>query len=307
MLRQLLEQHGAIEAFGRCTLDKFPKLKRILKHKQRATEPGKRNESAWNEYKERVCGIVGTDSIVLIHSSMDDFAKIGISEDDVMALLIHLVESGNTVVIPAFPITNLKKPTAKTRPYDPKKTLCWTGMLPNKFIAHPEAKRSVYPFNSLAAMGSEADKMLEHNKDSLYVYDRNSAWAYCVEHHAKILFMGAQAHSSNTVGIHMVPDVMGDDWPIDNWYEECTYPVKIDGQVSEHTVRYQSGKWYKYVEEYATNKFLCDSGMLREEYVCGCYLGSVPDAQKMIEALAARCRSGKLMYCIPRKYYKKRK
>ena len=307
MVRQLLEKHGAIEAFCRCTLDSLPKLKKILKHKRKAAEPGARNETAWNTYTSRVCDIVGTDSIVLIHSSMANFAAIGISEDDMMDLLIHLVERGNTVVLPAFPITNLKKPTAKTRPYDPKKTLCWTGMLPNKFIAYPGVKRSVYPFNSLAAMGPETDKMLEHNQSSVYVYDKNSAWAYCVEHHAKILFIGAQAHSSNTVGIHMVPDVMGDDWPIDDWYEECSYLVKIDGQVSEHTVRYQAGKWYKYVAEYATNKFLRDYGILKEEHICGCYLGSVSDSQEMVDALVARCRSGELMYCIPRKYYKKRK
>ncbi len=306
MIRQLLEKCGAIEAFGRCALDAFPKLKNALKHKRKAIAPGTRNEVAWEAYSSRVFDIVGTDSIVLIHSSMDDFAGIGISEDDVMELLIHLAERGNTIVLPTFPITNLKKPTAKTRPYDPQKTLCWTGMLPNKFIAYPAVKRSVYPFNSLAAMGPETEKILEHNQNSIYVYDQNSAWAYCVNHHAKILFIGTQAHSSNTVGIHMVPDVMGDEWPVDEWYEECSYPVKINGCVSTHTVRYQAGKWYKYVEEYATNRFLRDKGILQEESICGCYLGSVSDSWEMVDALVARCRSGKLMYCIPKKYYKKR-
>ena len=307
MLGALLGRFGFMEALLRCTLEKFPRLKNKLKHKQASPAVGERNDGAWQAYREKILQYVGEDSIVLCHSAMDEFAKIGVSEKDVMALFEELVAKGNTVVLPAFPMTNLKPPTEKSRPYDPEKTLCWTGLLPNTFLAHPLVRRSVYPFNSLAALGPERDNMLEGNEKSLYVYDEHSAWAYCVKKKAKILFLGSPAHSANTVGFHMVPDVMGERWPVEDWYEEVTYKVRINGRDGTHTVRFQAGKWYKYVEEYATNRFLVKEKLLSEEEIGGCYLGFVPDSEEMIAALVKRCEAGKLMYCIPKRYYKKRK
>ena len=45
---------------------------------------------------------------------------------------------------------------------------------------------------------------------------------------AKILFIGVKASSSNTMAIHMLADYMGSDWPIDDWYVENKYKVKLE-------------------------------------------------------------------------------
>ena len=56
--------------------------------------------------------------------------------------------------------------------------------------------------------------------------------------------------------------------------------------------------------EEGTSGWLKTAGLLTETEFGGCNLGYVPDSRQMLDALVARCRQGKLMYRIPRKYRK---
>lgn len=306
MLTWVLENFGVMEVAVRCLFAKMPGLKNRAKRKISApTLSSEYKPENWSTYKNYVKQLVGKEHIVLVHSSMDGFASMGISCDHILELFQELVQEKNTIVLPAFPVTNLKTPSQNSMPYDPKKTLCWTGLLPNRFIAIDGVVRSSYPFNSLAAIGMKAEDMMGKSFSSVYVYDKDSPWAYCVKNHAKILFLGTPAHSANTVAIHMVPDIMGDEWPIANWYVERNYRVRQDGEISVKKVFIQAPEWYKYCKEYETSRYLRHNGILLEELVEGCYLGYVKDAGEMVDALVDRCKGGKLMYRIPRKFYKR--
>ena len=311
----LLERFGFIEVSSRIILNKFPKIKKIAKKLRGSASHGDAKASearadidpAWKkDYFDKLSANLSDGDIVLIHSSMDGLESIGISAEDFMDFMhAQADERGITFVLPCFPITNLKKPTPKSRPYDPKKTLCWTGMLPNAFIGDADVIRSRFPYNSLAAMGRQAGAMMAHDLDADTVYDLNSPWRYCLDNHCKIIFAGVKASGSNTMAIHMTCDVMAADWPVTDWYEDVTYKIRIGGEVSEKTIKVQKDFWYQYCMEERTSGRLKEAGVLTEESIHGCNFGLVTDSGQMMDVLIGLCNQGKLMYKIPRKYLKR--
>lgn len=310
----LLEKYGWIEAYSRQFFEKHSKIKKAIKKRRDKNAQGTAENELkpidpqyWKRYKETIDKQIKRGDIILIHSSADGLGKIGVTAEQCMKFLKTLIRDKEcTVVMACFPITNLKPPSEKRRPYDPKKTLCWTGMLPNIFIADPECIRTRFPYNSLAAIGPKAEEMMSNDLDAKLVYDQNSAWRYCCDHHAKIFFIGVKASGANTMAIHMLPDYLLDKWPITEWYEEKKYKVKIENEIIEVSVKVQRGFWYKFVMEEGTSGRLKKAGFLKEENIGGCNLGIILDSREMLNYLALDVKKGKLTYLIPRKYYKKK-
>jgi len=309
----ILERYGWIEVASRIVLQRFPEMRKTIKKLRAEKVQGDKkkenisvNPAIQDSFFRIMNNSLDSDDIVLIHSSLDGLEKIGITDDVFIEKLKELVVKKNiTMVFPCFPVTNLKLPTEKSKPYDPKKTICWTGLLPILFIRQQETIRTLFPYNSLAAMGPKANEMMAHNLDALYVYDENFAWRFCLDHHAKIMFVGVKASGANTMAIHMIPDVMADEWPIEDWYNEVTYKLKIDDKVVTKTIKVQKDKWYQYVMEERTSGRLKEAGILTEQSFGGCNFGIVEDSAKMVEEIIRLCKKGKLMYMIPRRYYKK--
>ena len=196
----LLEKQGWIEPMLRVFLEEHPRLKKAAKQLRNKRAQGESapaaapDPAALAAYRQRLDEIIRPGDLVLIHSSMDGLEKLGFSAEDCLAFLKAQVEAkACTVVMACFPITNLKLPTEKSRPYDPKKTLCWTGLLPNVFLADPACVRSSFPYNSLAAIGPEAENMMARSLEGESVYHPGSPWRYCYERRAKILFLGVKA------------------------------------------------------------------------------------------------------------------
>lgn len=315
MKLSLMEKYGIIEVGSRIILDSFPNLKKIAKKIRAKGSHGsaldkdnaKVDPDIRLKYYDKLRAVIAKDDVVLIHSSMDGLESIGITAEDFMRFMKSMVEEkGITFVLPCFPITNLPSKSGRIRAYDPKKTLCWTGMLPNMFIGDRDVIRTSFPYNSLAAMGPKAEEMMSKDKEQDYVYDENSAWHYLLEHDAKILFLGVKASSSNTMAIHAMPDFLGEDWPVQKWYERRTYKVKIDGEESDRTIMVQADHWYKYCMEERTSGRLKLAGILKEDDSLGCNFGVIQSSKVMVEILTDLCSRGKLMYMIPKKYLRKR-
>ncbi len=307
----VMERFGIIEVGTRVILGKFPKLKQTAKKIRAKRSRGKSvaeeiDPKLKKIFYDKVIEHIEPDDIVLVHSSMDGLKTIGITAEEFIEFMKKQVaEKGVTFVLPCFPTTNLTAPTEKSRPYDPKKTICWTGILPNKFLCEPNVIRSAFPYNSLAAMGPKAEEMMAHNSEATSVYDKTSAWRYCYDNHAKLLFAGVKASSSNTMGSHMVPDLMGDEWPVKDWYQDVVYKIRIDGEISEKLVRVQKDIWAQYCMEERTSGILKEAGVLEEQYIGGCNLGIVEDAKEMMDVLISLSKKGKLVYMIPKRYLKK--
>ena len=105
------------------------------------------------------------------------------------------------------------------------------------------------------------------------------------------------------MAIHMTPDVMGDEWPIADWYEDRVYKIKLDGEVIEKPIKVQADHWYQYCMEERTSGRLKEAGVLTEESIGGCNLGVVEDCRKMMDVMVELAKKNKLSYMIPKKYY----
>lgn len=297
-----------MEVLVRRILYRLPRIKKRIKTKQKKTAIKERkpyDEEKWSEYKNLVDKSVDDNSIILVHASMDGLRNIGVDEEAVFSFLAALVSRGITVVSTAYPITNWKIKEKRMKPYNPEKTPCWTGMLSNRFVSDPSTIRSIVPYNTLAAIGPQAKAMMYDNLDAEYVYGDHTPWKYCVDHHARILFIGTTCLDSNTIQTHMLADFMGDRWPIDNWYAEYEAPVIISGERREKKIKIQDNFWTQFVADYASTKKIKKAGYLKEYSVSGCPFGYITDSYDMVKYLEAECNKGKLMYVIPKKYWKK--
>ena len=311
MYLSFLERYGWVEPCIRWVVEKVPSLKtKLRKVRNRSTivdESVKSPCSLWEEYKNAIISQISKHDILLIHASMDGLQGMHITPEQCMSFLKSLVSNYNcTIVMACFPITNLKAPTEKSRPYIPQKTICWTGILSNCFICDPDCIRTRFPYNSLAAIGPKAAEMMAKDLDAKYVYDKNSAWHYCYSNHAKVLFLGVKASGANTMAIHMIPDIMGDEWPIAEWYNQYFYKVQLNDSVITLPVLAQNPKWYKYVMEEYTSGKLKRNKLLYEQSIGSSILGVVPDCHKMIDFLVSEAKRGKLPYLIPKRYFKTR-
>ena len=307
MFESIMERSGKTEVIlRRIATASGPvkkKLRKAIKSMSKGEIAVERNENKIALLKDKLenCGIDDGD-IVLIHSSIDGLRSLGLSAEELMDFILDLFKK-NTVVFAAYPIEPIKQ--KEIYKYDPKKTLCWTGILPNVFLKRDGVIRSPFPYNTLAAKGPLASGMMKENLKADVPHGKYTPWEFCKQHHAKILFLGTTSRESNTMAIHMVPDIMEEKWPIKDWYGERKYVITIDGEKIEKTIKIQKGNWYQYVNEYKTDRILRDNNYLKKMNVEDIPLEIVPDCKDMIEFLIQRCNQGELMYCIPKKYYKK--
>lgn len=309
MLRKILENIDILEVYGRCLLEKFPNIKRSIKKRKngKINLISKLDVLEWEKYKNSIEKIVGENSIILIHSSMDGLNDMGVSVKELLQFLLSLCNKGNTIVLPVYPISNLKQQNKKILKYNVQKTPCWTGILPNLFLKVPGVVRSKFPYNTLAAYGPLAEEIIKNNHLAKYVYGENSAWKYCVDHHAKILFLGISSLKANTIAAHMVPDILGEQWPVNDWYIDSRYQVEDNDEIFEINIKIQDvDKWAKYSTQYALEKELRKNNFLHKFNDLRCVLEYIEDAGVMVDYLIKLSFKGDLMFRIPKKYLKRR-
>lgn len=308
MFEFLMERSGMAEVVLRKMATSLgpvkKKLKKVVRGRSKSSISFQRDDTKINLLRHKIesSGIKDGD-VVLIHSSLDGLRCLGLSAEEMVDFILDVLKK-NTIVFASYPIEPNKK--REIYKYDPKKTLCWTGMLPNVFLKREGVIRSEFPYNTLAAKGPLAIDMMKENLKAEVPHGENTPWEFCRQHHAKILFLGTTSRESNTMAIHMIPDVMGKDWPIVGWYEERKYSIRIADATVDKNIKVQKGFWYQYVNEYKNDKVLKDNGCLKDISFDGIPLEVVSDCWLMVDFLVERCKCGKLMYRIPRRFYKQR-
>lgn len=240
--------------------------------------------------------------ILIVHSSMDGLAATGASAKQYIDMLLELVGDEGTLVLPAFPLFKTEKDQGVLK-YDPKRTVCSTGMMPNIFIRYPGVIRSVFPINTLAAKGKHAEKMMCDNLQGDLAHGKHSSWEYCVEHNAKILFIGLKAYNRNTV-VHAAEELLDSEWPIKDWFEKKQYLVKRTHGEELITIRQRKQFWSRYLTLHYRYKIFVKERLLNETNIDGLCIGYIPDSKQVVDFLMSHARQGELMYHIPQKYWK---
>lgn len=306
MLVYFLERSAKLEIIIRKLVTKCEPIKKYVKRLIRNDKKRKKNtvhnEELAEKLKKKLMELkIGKGDIIIIHSSMDGLEELGLTADEILDIILNAFYEA-TIVFAAFPIESNKK--KELYRYTPQKTLSWTGVLSNTFLKRRGVLRSIFPYNSLAAIGADASPMMENNMQSKRPHDIYSAWEYCRQHHAKLLFLGTTSRESNTMALHMVPDIMGKNWPIKDWYVNRKYVITDNDRIINKEIEIQDGFWYQFVNEYKTDYLLKKKGYVKNISIDSIPIEIVDDSNEMINFLVEMCRSGKLMYTIPKKYYK---
>lgn len=216
---------------------------------------------------------IGEGDLLIVHSSYDSLKVTGASPCEIVDALKALVGLQGTLAFPAFPIFK-NEPEGRAFiyqdisgiqfEYDVRRTLAWTGIIPNGLIRRPDAIRSAYPLNSMIALGPLAKEMMRDNikEPKPYACGKNSSWAFCYNRNAKILALGVDMAHSITM-IHVVEDLEPDMWPIKNWYRQRNCIVKDGETRRELTVMERDPKWLLHFAERTLAKDMINEGVLK--------------------------------------------
>lgn len=246
---------------------------------------------------------INRGDILIVHSSMDGLRPTGFPPKMIINMLLELVGEEGTLVFPAFPILDLVDKN-NIPIYDPTKTLCWTGLLPNIYCRNFKPLRSSFPNNSLAAKGPHAYEMMKDNLIGTHPHGKDSAWAYCASHHAKILYLGVKANHCLTI-MHVAEELMEDNWPIKDWYENKRYNVKIQEQITEITTSERRLFWARFLRENYASLNLKKKGLLIQTQIQGVPIDYIPDSGNVVDYVIRNAQNGNLIFwLIPKKYLK---
>ena len=277
----------------------FKKLKFIVSSKGSTTINSKISlQSLKNELINH--GISKGD-ILIVHSSMQSLSSTGARPSQIIDMLVDLLGEDGTLVMPAIPryreaskgIKRISQDLSnEIWSYDVKKTPPWTGALPYRLMKMTGVIRSSFPLNTVVALGRHARAMLgkELSSHGETPCGKNSSWAYCYNHNAKILMLGVDlAH--NLTMIHVAEDYFEASWPIKNWYRPRKFQVTNEGHSSIFNVRERHPKWAMCYAENKLNRDLFKYNIARQSQIESLKIISLRSSS-LIEFLKKRQRSG---------------
>lgn len=249
---------------------------------------------------------IAKGDILMVHSSLDGLAALDMSAKEILDELFTMVGEEGTLVFPSMPqFTKTENIDGEDVPiYDIRRTLTWTGLLPNMFLRTKGTVRSALPFETLAANGYRAMEMFrsEHKADT--PQGKYTAWEYCSDNHAKVLFLGVKPYHSLTEA-HMAEDLMSDSWPIKDWYEYKRYLVKSGDNRKVVTIHERKTEWARFIPEFNNALRMKRNGSVLTENYQGIELGYIADLNKFNADRIKLAKKGEIDYRIPRKYWKR--
>lgn len=275
------------------------------KKKNKKTNGSKHYENASNDKVEinelvehlRKIGIKKGD-LLIVHSSAEGLQSLNCRENILLDSLFELVGETGTIALPAFPDETKLKEQDGIKIYDPTRSLAWTGMLPNLMLRKKGAIRSRYPYNPLVAYGPLAKDMMDENLETAYAHGKNSCWGYCVEKHAKILFLGIPAYHSCTI-LHTIEDYQPEFWP-QGWYEEKEYFSKYDGDLHNVKVKVRDLKWAQYMSERYTERKYIKADLIKVADFKGISIRYIEDSNTFINNILKDWKKYRFFY-LPHK------
>lgn len=310
---KLFEMFPYAEVFARI-IYKYAMRHHILKKRIVPNEKAKNIEKVdikeLDEFLDKM-GVKEGDTLI-VHSSMSGIKGFGLSAEEILSYLEKRVGPQGYLVLPAYPdykemgiVSDYNEIDDTEYEYDVLNTKSWTGYLTEVFRKQNGTIRSCYPNNSLAVRGQNLETVFENELKSDLAYDRNSVWNFCMNNHAKILFLGIHAHHSISE-IHIAEDYMDKEWPVEGWYAIRNYKIITEKGVVKKQCRVRKNFWTKYMVEYNGCARLRKEGLLLEGKLGNICVSFVPDIfclEKYVEECA---KKGDLVYFkIPRRYRKK--
>ena len=132
---------------------------------------------------------VNAGDVLLVHSSLKSFGVVDGGAEAVIAALLAAVGPAGTVAVPT--LTGRRDDSPGHPPvFDVRQTPCWTGLIPETFRRRPDARRSLHPTHSVAAIGPEADYLIRDHLDCDTPCGPGSPYLRLAELDGKVVFLG---------------------------------------------------------------------------------------------------------------------
>lgn len=172
--------------------------------------------------------------LVVAHASLRAFSPIDGGAFTLLGALLEVLGPDGLLVVPTF---NHGVPFASGGEgiYDPKETLSLSGALSRAVLDSPGVVRSLHPTHPFAALGPDAEELLEARADDV-TFGRRSPLYRLEERGGFLLHLGTD-HASSTAK-HMVEvlrrspciDELGDQFPV----------RRVDGRIElRHSFRFR--------------------------------------------------------------------
>lgn len=310
LLFKLMEYFPWMEVWAQCIYAGLDQNRRAkIKKYAKANSSSIEEKVSVSELADEIrkLGIKKGD-LVMVHSSMGGLKNLSGSPADLISALLEILGDEGTLAMAAFPHYKEKDVIEieheKYFVYDVKHTGVSTGLLPMVFCKTQGVVRSSCPMNTIAVHGKLAEDMLQNEDKSDLVHGESSAWNYLVQQHAKVLYLGLEVIEADTI-VHVVEDVMDADWPIENWYVKQNYIVKDGSKEKKVTLRVRDGFWHRYFTAHYSGRLMQNNNFVEKRNVKGIKLELVKDAGEYVEFLIQQAKKGRLLYRIPKKYWKK--
>ena len=177
---------------------------------------------------------------VLAHSSLSSFGRVEGGADTVIDALLEAVGPEGTVLVPThtWDTVNAENPV-----YDVRETESCVGYITNVFRKRPDAKRSLHPTHSCAAIGPETQRLLSGHEKDVTPCGPHSPYQRLMDTDGQIAFLGTGLSCNTT--LHAIEELACVPYPFEGFRD--LYSIDYDGnRIHVPSMRHSWGfpRWF---------------------------------------------------------------
>lgn len=163
--------------------------------------------------------------------------------DSVLDTVVSAVGTAGTLVMPTHVHYPRPADGDMVPVYDPRRSPCSVGLANELFWRRKGVKRSLFPYNSVAACGPLATALLDnHLSENLpSAHGSDSPYYRICRMNGLVLSLGIRLKDCLTIA-HVVEETRA-DWPIRDFFEERTYDVRQGPETRRWTIRQRRAKY----------------------------------------------------------------
>lgn len=243
--------------------------------------------------------------LLIVHSSYATLECTGVQPEELVEQLLSVVGPTGTLCMPVIRKFKGEPKDAELLTkdvsdlvctYDVDNTKITSGLLPYFLMKTPGSEVSLFPFNPMCAVGPLAKDMMEYNLDGDYPspHGKNSSWKFCLDHNAKVLFLGTDLEHHNTM-THVAEEAYGDwYWSDDEWYRVRKFNIiDRDGNKQYKEVYERKPKWgMLHYAEINVNHDLKKEGIVKTDMIDGVIPMGYEDANTFVDYLRSKNKKG---------------
>lgn len=240
-------------------------------------------------------------STVFIHSSLRELAAAAPAEE-ILELLLDVIGKTGTIATPTYPKLVSYEFLRRAEVFDLRNSASFTGRFTEILRCHPDARRSLHPTKSVAAIGLACDDLLGRHHLSPYAFSSVSPYGRLPALGAVVIGLGVS--TKNLSFVHAIEDALGDQFPVATYIDELFHAPCIDAAGTPVTVPSYGHDLAKMVGTYRIPQFL--KGSVASDAAQDLIIDGRPffrvDAALLFKKMTELSRRGITWY--PREFYR---